>query len=95
MCGGAAGGGEGGGAAAAHAACKGGSTGVCGRRAQAECTSKITSKFVTLDVSQPSSGWLNAFAPCRAERGGHTMRGGRRGAAAAHAACKGSEGSRH
>ena len=70
MCGGAAGGGEGGGAAAAHAACKGGSTGVCGRRAQAECTSKITSKFVTLDVSQPSSGWLNAFAPCRAERGG-------------------------
>jgi len=33
-----------------------------GRRSQAKCASNITSKFVTLDVSQ-LSGWLNALAP--------------------------------
>ena len=38
-----------------------------GRRSRAKCTSNITSKFVTLDVSQ-LSGWLNALAPYRAER---------------------------
>eukprot|EP00964_Phaeocystis_antarctica_P028901 scaffold16283_cov58-Phaeocystis_antarctica.AAC.2 len=47
--------------------------------------------FVTLDVSK-LSGWLNADAPCRESKGGHTVRGGvrpgRRRTTAAQAACR-------
>ena len=50
-----------------------------GRKARVECTSNISSMFMTRDVSK-FSGWLNAYASCRVERG-YTMRGGRRGAA--------------
>ena len=45
--------------------------------------------FVTLEVSK-LSGWLNAYAPCRESKGGHTMRGELRArTTAAHAACRG------
>ena len=46
---------------------------------------------VTLDVSK-LSGWLNADAPCRESKGGHTMLGnvwaGRREAAGRATTCK-------
>ena len=51
--------------------------------------------FVTLDILK-LSGWLNADAPCRESKGGHTLRvevragrGGRRRAIAGHAVCRG------
>eukprot|EP00964_Phaeocystis_antarctica_P091314 scaffold58545_cov57-Phaeocystis_antarctica.AAC.2 len=51
--------------------------------------------FVTLDVLK-LSGWLNADAPCRESKGGHTLRvevragrGGRRRAIAGHAVSEG------
>ena len=39
-----------------------------GARARAERTLNIKIMFVTLDVSK-LSGWLNADAPCRVEKG--------------------------
>ena len=67
-----------------------------GRKARVECTSNISSMFLTRRVSK-FNGWLNAlFADCRESEGGHTMRGegygpggGRRRATAVHAACRG------
>ena len=34
----------------------------------------MSAMFVTLEVSK-LSGWLNACAPCRESKGGHTVRG--------------------
>ena len=53
-----------------------------GARARAERTENIWRMVVTLDASKVS-GWLNALAPCRAERGACTtcageVRAGRR-----------------
>ena len=39
-----------------------------------ECTYNIQLMSLTLDVSRVS-GWLNALAPCRDSKGGHTIRG--------------------
>ena len=53
---------------------KGPTEGSRGARARAERTTNMWLIFVTLDVSK-LSGWLNATAYCRAERGACTMRG--------------------
>eukprot|EP00964_Phaeocystis_antarctica_P069686 scaffold42367_cov61-Phaeocystis_antarctica.AAC.6 len=43
-------------------------------------TENIQLMSVTLDVSRVS-GWLNALAPCRDSKGGHTIRGDMRAGA--------------
>ena len=43
-------------------------------RARAERTENINAMLVTLDVSK-LSGWLNAYARCRIEKGKHRRRG--------------------
>ena len=68
-----------------------GSARYCGRRARAERTENMFSRFVTLDVSK-LSGWLNANAFCCEWKGGHAERGVRQETggcgARAQAACR-------
>jgi len=44
------------------------------RGARAGRTANICCMFLTLDVLKLLSGWLNTVAPCRAKKGGRTMR---------------------
>jgi len=61
---------------AAQAVCTGeGLTRGLGVRARAERTWNMRSMPVTLEVSKLLSGWLNADASCRVERGAHAMCG--------------------
>ena len=78
-------------ATAVQAACRGGLD--CRLRAGhgEERTPNMPYMFLTLEVSK-LSGWLNADAPCRWSKGGHTVRGEvrpeRRRTTAARAACR-------
>ena len=65
-----------------------------GGRAREERTLNMDCMFATLDVSR-LSGWLNADAPCRESKEGHTVRGAvygsggsRRWTTTTHAACR-------
>ena len=60
-------------AAAVQAACREGPTMEVEGRARKERTEKMNAMSVTLEVSR-LSGWLNADAPCRVERGKHRRR---------------------
>ena len=55
-----------------QAACRGGLDCSLGARARAERTWNMYCMVVTLEVSK-LSGRLNATAPCRESKGGHTM----------------------
>ena len=60
---------------AVQAACRGeGSTAVSGAGHGEERTQNMRYMLMTLEVSK-LSGWLNADAPCRESKGGHTVRG--------------------
>eukprot|EP00964_Phaeocystis_antarctica_P156153 scaffold125705_cov51-Phaeocystis_antarctica.AAC.2 len=77
---------------AAQAACRGGRDCRIGAGHGEERTQNMYGMSVTLEVSK-LSGWLNADAPCRESKGGHTVRGevrpGRRRTTGAQAACRG------
>ena len=60
-------------ATAVQAACRAGLDCRLGAGHGEERTSNIKRMFVTLEVSK-LSGWLNADAPCRVSKGGHTVR---------------------
>ena len=61
-------------ATAVHAACRGGLDCRLGAGHGEEHTTNMPCMFVTLEMSK-LSGWLNADAPCRESKGGHTVRG--------------------